>query len=630
MRKDLAKMLFMGLKSDKKAFFEKAQELGLIEFIGTSRTFAEERQGEITLLTSALKILRGLTPVEQLESRDKEHAGAIADTIVKTKQSIEKLIEKKRVIKSEIERIKPFGSFSLPVIPQLAFQFFISKVSAREGLLQEEGLFLISSNENFDFWFSVDFAPRSLRAASEVFFDKNLSQLEDELATINEEIRLREQDLRLAAQYSSFLHHVLAEKLNSALLHAAESAAQKGLEDRLFISQGWLPAHKKEMVLALCNRFNVIFEEIPIDEKDVIPTYLENKGNARIGEDLVSIYDTPSITDKDPSTWVFWSFIIFFAMIINDAGYGLLFLIGTLYYKYTHPIMKPFMARFIKLSIYLSTACIIWGALTTSFFGIDFSTDNPLRRIAITDWLVEQKASYHFNMHDAAYVELVKEMPQLSEAQTVSDFLHYAQTVKEAETFPVRDQFYSSTMFELALFIGVIHLGLSMIRNLRRNWALLGWLIFMVGAYLYFPFHLHATSMVNTVFHVTPETAGRHGLEMIWVGMGLAFVLGVLQRKISGLLEVMTLVQIFCDVLSYLRLYALGLAGMMMAGTFNEMASNAGIFFGFFILLLGHTVNMVMAIMGGVIHGLRLNFLEWYHYSFEGGGRLFQPLKIYK
>jgi V/A-type H+-transporting ATPase subunit I len=67
-----------------------------------------------------------------------------------------------------------------------------------------------------------------------------------------------------------------------------------------------------------------------------------------------------------------------------------------------------------------------------------------------------------------------------------------------------------------------------------------------------------------------------------------------------------------------------------MAVTFNEMAANAGVFFGFFILLLGHTVNMTMGIMGGVIHGLRLNFLEWYHYSFEGGGRLFHPLKFYK
>ncbi|MEI6531232.1 MAG: V-type ATP synthase subunit I [Chlamydiota bacterium] len=621
MRKDLAKMLFIGLESDKKSFFEKAQHMGLVEFIGTAATMNSEHQGEITLLNSALKILRGLTPIEQLNPSDSSHAAAIAGTIVQTKHSIEKLIEKRRVIKVEIERIKPFGSFNLPLIKQIFFQFFVSKFSQRALLMEEEGLFLISSNENFDYWFSVAFTKRNIPALQELLFEKNLSALQQDLADTEEEIRLREQDLRMGAQYSQFLHKTLGMKLNSALLHAAEGSSQKALDDRLFINQGWIPAHKKEIIAALCNRFNVVGEEVSIEPQDTIPTYLENTGNSRIGEDLVAIYDTPSVSDKDPSSWVFWSFIIFFAMIINDAGYGLLFLLGTLYFKYKNPFLQGFGKRFVRLSIYLSTACIIWGIFTTSFFGVEVSIDSPFRRVAVTDWLVEQKAAYHLKTKDAAYQEFVKEVPDLSSKSTIKDFL---------ATGPIREQFYGTTMFEFAILIGIIHMGLSMIRNIRRNWAMLGWLIFMVGGYLYFPVYLHATSLVNTVIGITPLAAGHYGLEMICVGGLGAFLLAIIQRRWGGLLEVMTLVQIFCDVLSYLRLYALGLAGMLMAATFNQMASDSGVFFGFFILLLGHTVNMTMGIMGGVIHGLRLNFLEWYHYSFEGGGRLFHPLKIYK
>lgn len=628
MRKDLAKMLFVGLETDKTAFFEKAQQVGLIEFIGTSRTIEAERQGEIAELTSALKILRGLNPIEQL--MPEADARAIASSIIKTKLSIEKLEEKKRFIKTEIERIKPFGSFSLPVIPKMVFQFFISRVSQRFTLIDEEGLFLISSDENYDYWFSADFHKRHFPHAHEVFFEKSLKSLEQALQDTLEETRLREQDLRMAAQYSAFLHKALGKKLNEALLHAARSASQTALEDKLFMSEGWVPADKQEAIQTLCKDFNVIAEEVAITPSDTIPTYLENEGLSKIGEDLVSIYDTPSITDRDPSPWLFWSFIVFFAMIINDAGYGLLFLGGLLYYKYKHPVMSPFGARFVKLGIYISVACIAWGALTTSFFGIEFNPDNPLRKIAITDWLVEKKAAYHLALHDAAYHDIIKEHPALTNVTTVKDFLSYSVNVKGMELMPVRDQFYSSTMFELAIFIGIVHLGLSMLRNVRRNWAGLGWLIFMIGAYLYFPVVLHATSIANTVFGISVQTADHLGLQMIWVGIGLAFLLAIIQRRLGGLLEVMTLVQIFCDVLSYLRLYALGLAGMMMALTFNEMAHSAGIFFGFFILLFGHTVNMVMAITSGIIHGLRLNFIEWYHYSFEGGGKLFHPLKIYK
>ena len=63
-----------------------------------------------------------------------------------------------------------------------------------------------------------------------------------------------------------------------------------------------------------------------------------------------------------------------------------------------------------------------------------------------------------------------------------------------------------------------------------------------------------------------------------------------------------------------------------MAETFNEMGQTVGLFLGVLIILAGHSVNVMLGIMAGVIHGLRLNFIEWYHYCFDGGGRLFRPL----
>ena len=87
-------------------------------------------------------------------------------------------------------------------------------------------------------------------------------------------------------------------------------------------------------------------------------------------------------------------------------------------------------------------------------------------------------------------------------------------------------------------------------------------------------------------------------------------------------------VSVFADILSYLRLYALGLAGASSLAWSTASPTNFPLSSPLILIVLSHGVNIVLSIVGGVIHGLRLNFLEWYHYSFEGGGKPFSPLSI--
>jgi V/A-type H+-transporting ATPase subunit I len=138
---------------------------------------------------------------------------------------------------------------------------------------------------------------------------------------------------------------------------------------------------------------------------------------------------------------------------------------------------------------------------------------------------------------------------------------------------------------------------------------------------------MDTTSLIHYVFGVDKVRGAQNGLMMMYFGIGLAILISVFKHKILGLLEAMNIIQIFGDVMSYLRLYALGLSGSLVTATMNDLASGINIVFGFGLLLIAHLVNIVLGIMGGVIHGLRLNFLECYHYSFEGGGKRFNPLK---
>lgn len=101
----------------------------------------------------------------------------------------------------------------------------------------------------------------------------------------------------------------------------------------------------------------------------------------------------------------------------------------------------------------------------------------------------------------------------------------------------------------------------------------------------------------------------------------------------GGLLGLYNGVQFFSDVLSYLRIFALGLSGALIAQTFNNIASSMSDLGGIFIALaviisiLGHLLNLGLSIMSAVIHGLRLNYLEYYRWSFDGGGKPYKPLK---
>ena len=319
-------------------------------------------------------------------------------------------------------------------------------------------------------------------------------------------------------------------------------------------------------------------------------------------------------------------------MIVADAGYGLIYLGLGLFLKWKFKKAHGFLKRFIKLILILSTCCVIWGAMTASFFGVEIGPNNPYRKFSFIHYMARKKAEYHLEKKDDVYEEYVHMFPKVANATDGHQFLvDTAHEVDGQTVYQALKDFYDSILLELSLFIGMIHISLSFIRCMTRNWTGVGWILFMVGGYLYFPSFLEATSFLHFLGVVSKPMAAYVGEQLLYIGLGAVFVISLLMKKKWGSLHELTnAIQVFADVLSYLRLYALALAGMIMAETFNELGVKAGIVGGVFIILIGHLTNMTLVIMSGVIHGLRLNFLEWYHYSFEGGGRKFNPLRIRK
>ncbi|MCH9633513.1 MAG: hypothetical protein S4CHLAM7_02410 [Chlamydiae bacterium] len=635
MRIDVQKFLLFGPSIQKKEFFRKAQQLGVIEFIDHSGQKYDIVPEPVKKMNKALRVLRGVPILEQSDEEDLERASAITEEILGLHAKHQALFEEKRLINQEMTRVAVFGDFNYKDVEFIQnqghreVQFFFSK--HRDKVPEEAPLIYVGKDHDLYYFIGISREKIAYENMVEMIVEKSFGELSFRKNEIINEIHEIEQKLKELSRFKSLVKKAVIHSFNEYYLKMNHNFVSYHWEESFFSTEVWISKTKVKEVERLLESFSIFISQIENDENDKIPTHLENTGPGRLGEDLVYIYDTPSINDKDPSTWVLWAFALFFAFIVGDGGYGFVFL--SLFFLIRWKVKKPTdsVKRFNKLLGILSVSCIVWGFFVSSFFGINFSLESGIKRYAPISYLVEKKLSYHMSENDQTYQETTQQFPDLKKVRLPYEFLTQAVKNKDGvKQFVVYDQFANNVMLELALFIGTIHLIFSMLRGMSRSWARVGWIFFLVGAYLYFPESLKATSLIHYAFGIKKVVAAFIGPYILLGGVGLAVLLGFIQNKLKGAAEIMTIIEVFADVLSYLRLYALALAGSIMANTFNSFGLNMPIAIGIVVILVGHALNIVLSVMGGVIHGLRLNFLEWYHYSFEGEGKKHTPLALLK
>ncbi|MFZ4099000.1 MAG: V-type ATPase 116kDa subunit family protein [Chlamydiia bacterium] len=637
MRVDVEKVLLVGSVSEQEAFFHHVQRMGgLLEFIGQPVHVGAELTGWIDQLQSALKILRHQPARQQEMLPQHRTTEEIVHEVLNLEAERLTLEEQHRALAIEAARVEPFGEFIpkdirwLESISRRRMRFFfVPSVTPASKRPEVEGLIPLGSAFDLDYFAGLLHEETVPAPYVEMEFVRPIQEVHDELQQNRTHYRKVLRQLEQAAAWIEELQDRCFQVIDRRDLRQALASVRPIMEGHLFASYAWMPRTQRAKVQQVCRRHQVLMKGVAIESHDQVPTDLENRGLNRIGEDLVNLYDTPSTNDRDPSGWVLWSFALFFAMIINDAGYGLLFVLGALGVSWKKGKLRGAMKRFQQLVLLLGFCSIIWGMGVHSFFGLNLLPGSALVEASPLEWMVEKKAEYHLTRHDAVYQEWVGRFPEVAQAKSGEQFLMAAVDRQHGEPkFKALETFSGNVLMEFALFVGVVHLSLGMVRHLDRNMAGLGWILCMWGGFLFAPSFLKATSFFQYVVGIPPAIAERYGLEVMLVGVGLACILAVVQRGWLGLTEITKGISLLSDVLSYLRLYALGLAGAIIASVANDLGSAVGLFAGTLIILVGHMVNILMTVMAGVIHGLRLNFLEWYNTCFEGGGRLFRPLRL--
>lgn len=633
---DVEKYVFIGAGEDLDQFFAAAQKMGTMEFIAPQGKKPFQPTAILEKLMTAFRILSKLPKIAQdPDVASKEEIVQIAEEVLSLKEQLEVLNERQRTLQTEIIRVAPLGDFILEEIEYIEryghriIRFFCRKSAKKNADENLNDVLYLGTEYDLDYYMSISKTPLRLPHMMPVQVEYPVGLLKKQLEEVMKELEGVSGRLKSLATKLDLIDVLLVEELNVYHLDSAKSEIERPLEgSHLFSIFAWIPQNKIRSMFSMLDGMAIHAEKIEIDPGEKVPTYMENRGLGKVGEDLVHIYDTPSTKDKDPSYWVLSWFAIFFAMIIADAGYGMLFLTLAVFLKVKKRALRDAGRRFLQLLFILSFSCITWGVLSSAYFGVDIVPTSRLSRISLVNYLAEKKASYHFSLKDKVYEELLQDYPAIAGAADGRSII--GTPIKKGEKKPaylILNDFRGSILLELSLLTGVIHLCFAMLRYALRNWAGIGWITFIVGGYLYFPSVAKATSLVNYMGWMSPSVATHIGLQLLTAGIVGAMMLALLQKGLKGIGEIMQILTVFADVLSYLRLYALALASTIMAETFNAMGEEIGIVLGGLVILVGHSVNLLLATMGGVIHGLRLNFLEWYHYCFEGGGRLFAPLK---
>ncbi|WP_213318220.1 V-type ATP synthase subunit I [Chlamydiifrater volucris] len=640
MRIDVKKCLFVATSQVKESFFLDCRSLGVIEFFSKEIVFSDRVSGKHAEATKILRKLGMELSLEELKidaTSFHQSAEEIVDEVLGLDREISKLKELLKAVNKEILRVQPLGRFSTCDVEDLSRRtglsiryFYRKHIDGDSMEVNDENVFYISTAHNFDYYAVIGVVNLPKDKYTEIVIKQSFPELQEEIAEIQKKIR--EKSNRLIELHSALplIIKDLYERVNFTNLLNVEKCSTSIFNDKIFSITGWVVSNHMEKLSEICRVHGVWMEEVSPDEGERVPTYLENEGLGSMGEDLVNIYDTPSSSDSDPSTWVFVSFALFFSMIINDAGYGLLFLFSALWFRVrSKKKLSKVKKRFLKMATILGSCCIIWGLATASFFGVSFSSNNIMSEISLTRFLALKKAEYFLEAKPSSYKKLIVEYPLLKEKTSPEEFLMAkgSKSGGEEVRFLIYDKFVDNVLMEISLFIGIMHIMVGLMRNLRRSPAGLGWICFLVGAYLYFPVYLNCVSLIHYCLKIPYFFGGEMGLYLLLGGIGLSTLIAVFRDKWKGVGELTVVIQVFSDVLSYLRIYALGLAGAMMGATFNSMGAKVSGVLGALVILLGHSVNIILSIMGGVIHGLRLNFIEWYHYCFEGGGRMLKPFR---
>jgi len=519
----------------------------------------DEARRRLTYLRRALEVL----PTRAVGEPTDLSAEQVVEEIWKLIHAAQAQEERLEVLRHERERIRPFGDFDPALVRKLeeaGIFVRLYRAAPRSRFQAPEGAALLELGRDRQgvYLALISRDPEASLAAEKVRLpERPLGEIEREIARLEEALAENRRRLAAFAADRPKVESIVEEVQDR--VNYLEVRRGMGQTEPVAYLRGYCPRESVEALRRAAAEagWGLIIEDPRPGE--AVPTLLRPPRWARPIRALLDMIGVvPGYDEVDISAVFLVFFSVFFGMLVGDGGYGLLFLLATLALKRRLP---PTARDAVRLLLITSSTTILWGSLTGTWFGIE-NLPAPLRGLKI-DWL--------------------------------SDDNH---------------------LIETCFFIGAVHLSLAHLWNMWRmrrqlralaqvGWFISTWFMFFVARTLVlgFPFPQEL---------LYPFAAG--------VALIVLFTTPWRQIRTEWFEHVMlplNLIGNFVDLVSYVRLFAVGAATLAVASAFNDMAlglgagSAVGKAVAAVVLFVGHGMNILMAIMGVLVHGIRLNTLEF-------------------
>jgi V/A-type H+-transporting ATPase subunit I len=600
----MSKYAFLIYHKEYDTFLHRLREMGVVHVKETQtaadnprvqQLLAERKrvQAQMQLLK---KMREDRTPPAVPHSVTAEEGAAWVDRVERLNEQIEEQRAVCRAIEKDIATVSVWGDFDYANISRLQqagydTAFFTCPLSRYDPAWENTcNTFVIHEQQSTCYFISItscgeaveidaervrlpESSPRQLREQLRIEQERA-----DELTRELADIAVR--DRHLPEAYDTLLSNNLAWE-NVHIQTVREAG------DKLMMLEGWIPeAQGKELEQTL-DRDNYFYRKLKVTPEDDVPIQFRNNRFSRLFELISKLYMLPKYGELDLTPFFAPFFMIFFGLCLGDSGYGLFLLLAASAVKlFMRKKIQPSMKPVLSLVQILGASTFFCGLLTGTFFGA--------------------------NMYDWG-------IPAL-------------------DTLKAHVLLDNNQMFALALILGVVQILFGMCLNatnkiIRFGFAYglstIGWIILLVSmaaAYalpevmpMFGTAHQIVIALSGILIFLL-NSPGKNPLLNIGLGLWDTY------NMATGLLG---------DVLSYVRLFALGLSGGILAGVFNSLATGmspdniiAGPIVMILIFVIGHAINIFMNVLGAFVHPMRLTFVEFFKNSgYEGGGSAYNPFK---
>ncbi|MBR1809919.1 MAG: ATPase V [Paludibacteraceae bacterium] len=604
----MKKYTFLVFHRDYEHFLEQLREAGVLHVAEKATGIADndslQQQIQLTgrirkTISSAEQYLpEGSAPVNTGNApADTEALIAELPQIIAEKQQLAEFLN---AVQKEQKRMQVWGNFSVDKLKALQaegydLQYYVCPKNKFNAEWETEyNAFVVAEDGGLIYFVTINkpAVQEQIDAEQVQLNSHNAQQLEADAEGLKGLIAAKQAQLEAwAIAHTGELEE--AERQNNQSIdwkRVALSTTQLA-DDTLCLLEGFCPIDGTEELDKMLDQEHIFYTSEDPTEEDNTPVKLRNNWFTRMFECLTGMYGWPVYGEFDPTPILAPFFLLFFALCMGDAGYGILLIIfGILTARKV--INIEMFEGLGPLITTLGIGTLVVGFFLGTFFGIDLYT-----------------------------------------ASWVPDSLKSVMIKGDVAGFDIQ--------MVMALCIGVFHICLAMIIKaicytkrfgFKQNISTWGWLLLILGAL--------ATGIFALTDVFSPEVT-----KWVLIAVGSVSALGIyifntpgrnpLINIGAGLWDTYNMATgILGDVLSYIRLYALGLAGGMLGAAFNSLGlmvlgenPNVGTWLGFIaILIVGHLLNLCMSALGAFVHPLRLSFVEYFKNSgYEGKGHLYKP-----